>query len=129
VEGREGPSLFIVGEGTLEVMARQAEGFDKRIEVIKRGKIFGEISLLTDGRRTATVRALETAVVYEIGKTQFEPIIRARPDIVEELAVIMEKHLRNIREHREDDEVDRETATISRRIKRLFLGARLPAAT
>jgi CRP-like cAMP-binding protein len=129
VEGREGSSLFIVGEGTLEVLARQADGFDTRIEVIKGGKIFGEISLLTGGRRTATVRALETAVVYEIGKTQFEPIIRARPDIVEGLAVIMERHLRNIREHREDYEVDRETATISRRIKRLFFGVGRPAAT
>lgn len=123
VEGREGTSLFVVGEGALEVLARQTDGFDKRIDIVNRGQVVGEVSLLTGVLRTATVRALGSAVVYEIGKEQYEPIIQARPEIVDELAVIMEQHLRSIREHREAYALEKETAAIRQRIRRFFFGA------
>ena len=122
VEGREGTSLFVVADGRLEALVRQPDGVDKVVDVKKRGDVIGEISLLTGAPRTATVRAVDGAVVYEIGKKQYEPIIKARPAIVDELAVIMEKHLRNIREQQEGGNLEKESAAIGQRIRRFFFG-------
>jgi Cyclic nucleotide-binding domain len=122
IEGREGSSLFLVGEGRLEAFVRQSDGVDRLIGIKKGGDILGEISMLTGAPRSATVRAVDGAVVYEIGKKQYEPIIKARPAIVDELTVVMERHLRGIRDHREAYEIQKECTALGRRIRRFFFG-------
>ena len=37
------------------------------------------MSLLTGAPRSATVRAVDGALVYEVGRLQYEPILAARP--------------------------------------------------
>lgn len=123
IQGREGSSLFLVGEGRLEVMVRQTDGTDRLMAVKNKGEVVGEISLLTGAPRTATVRALEGAVVYEIGKHQFEPIIRARPELVEVLGAIMQKHIESTRKQRESYDAGLEILNINQRIRRFFFGS------
>ncbi|MCB0037151.1 MAG: cyclic nucleotide-binding domain-containing protein, partial [Anaerolineales bacterium] len=124
IQGREGSSLFLVGDGRLEVLIRQADGEDKLIDIKKRGDVVGEISLLTGAPRTATVRAAEGATVYEIGKRQYEPIIRARPELVDQLATIMERNVQNIALYREAEKAGEGEAAnnLSGRIRRFFFG-------
>jgi CRP-like cAMP-binding protein len=122
VQGREGSSLFLIGEGRLEVLIRQSDGTDQLMDIKKRGDVVGEISLLTGEPRTATVRAIDGGLVYEIGKHQFEPIIRARPELVEVLGAIMQKHIESTRKYREDYAAGLETLNLSQRIKRYFIG-------
>jgi CRP-like cAMP-binding protein len=123
IQGREGSSLFLVGEGRLEVLVRQADGTDQLVDIKKRGDVIGEISLLTGAPRTATVRAIEGAVVYEIGKDQYEPIIQSRPELVEKLGAVMEKHIENMRKYRESYEAGLETLSFNQRIRRYFFGS------
>jgi len=123
IQGREGSSLFLVGDGRLEVIVRQSDGIDHLMDVKKRGDVIGEISFLTGAPRTATVRAIEGAEVYEIGKHQFEPIIRARPELVEVLGAIMQKHIESTRKHRESYDAGLETLNINQRIRRFFFGS------
>lgn len=122
VEGRAGSSLFLVGSGNLEVLIRQSDGVDRVIDVKKRGDIVGEISLLTGAPRTATVRAKESATVYEIGKRQYQPIISARPELIDELAQLMTRNIKNIHEQREAYARENESTTMKERIWRFFLG-------
>jgi len=122
IQGREGSSLFLVGEGRLEVLVRQSDGSDQLMDIKKKGDVIGEISLLTGEPRTATVRAIEGATVYEIGKQQFEPIIRARPELVEKLGAIMERHIESTRKYRESYETNLETLNLNQRIRRFFFG-------
>lgn len=129
IEGREGSSLFMVGEGQLEVFVRQPDGTDKLVDVKNPGDVIGEISLLTGAPRTATVRASDGAVVYEIGKRQYEPILRERPSIIDELAAVMERNLQNIRQARDayqvahKPEIEKETAALGQRIRSFFFGS------
>lgn len=122
VQGREGSSLFIVSEGQLEVFVRQADGTDQLVNTLIRGDIFGEMSLLTGTPRSATVRAVEGAVVFEIGKQQYEPIIRSRPELVEMLSRIMENRLKELHQQREAYEAQLETAHLNQRIWYFFFG-------
>jgi CRP-like cAMP-binding protein len=129
IEGRAGSSLFIVADGQLEVLIRQADGVDRVVDIKNPGDVIGETSLLTGAPRTATVRALDGSTVYEIGKTQYEPIIKQRPEIIDELALIMERNLQNIRSHQNAFNaenkviIDRESVAFGRRIRSFFFSS------
>jgi CRP-like cAMP-binding protein len=93
IEGREGTSLFLVGDGQVEVRLRRSDGTDWLVETMGRGEVVGEMALLTGERRAATVRSVGETVVFEIGREQYEPLLRAHPEWLEELADIMEERL------------------------------------
>jgi cAMP-dependent protein kinase regulator len=68
-EGDPGNSMFVVLEGRVAV-AREAEGREPVIvEQLGAGEFFGELALLTGAPRTASVVALEDAVVLELSQT------------------------------------------------------------
>ena len=52
---------------------------------------FGEMSLLTGERRTATVRAETDCQVMEIGKPVMAEVLRAAPDCLERLSELLAK--------------------------------------
>jgi hypothetical protein len=95
VQGAQGTSLFLVGEGTVEVRQRDAAGHgsDRLVATLGRGEVVGEMALLTGEPRTATVRSVGEAVVYEVGREQYEPLLQAHPEWLEELAAIMHRRL------------------------------------
>lgn len=68
-EGDPGHSMFVVLEGRVAV-AREAEGREPVIvEQLGAGEFFGELALLTGAPRTASVVALEDAVVLELSQS------------------------------------------------------------
>jgi CRP-like cAMP-binding protein len=92
VEGAEGDSLYVVAEGEVEVVIR-CEGRDRPVDTMGRGAVIGEMSLLTGERRSATVRAIDTALILQIGPNHYEPILRAHPEWLDALAEMMEGRL------------------------------------
>lgn len=93
IEGREGSSLFIVAEGELEALKRNAAGADEPLATLRRHAVIGEMSLLTGQPRSATVRAVDGAVVYEVGRDDIRPILEARPELADQLADLMTRRL------------------------------------
>ena len=122
VEGREGTSLFLVGDGQVEVRVRNDDGTDRLVDTMGRGEVVGEMALLTGEKRTATVRSVAETVVYEIGREQYEPLLRAHPDWLEELAALMAARL--ARRRTRISEMDRRvhTRSLVERIRRNFFG-------
>jgi CRP-like cAMP-binding protein len=98
VQGQEGGSLFVVAEGDVEVLLRREDGEDVSVDTMGKGAVIGEMSLLTGQRRSATVRAIEGAVVYEIGARQYGPCLRRHPELLADLAAIMRERLEERRE-------------------------------
>ena len=94
VQGQEGDSLFAVVEGTVEVFLRREDGTDVDLGRRSNGTVLGEMSLLTGEPRSATVRAVDGALVYEVGRRQLEPILAARPELVDALEEAMAARLR-----------------------------------
>jgi CRP-like cAMP-binding protein len=116
VQGQLGTSLFVVVEGAVEVLLRREDGRDWPLDTRVRGSVIGEMSLLTGEPRAATVRAVSGATVYEIGKRQYEPLLRRRPELLDELAAIVEQRLREQAERLDAYDVDRERRAIRDRI-------------
>jgi small-conductance mechanosensitive channel/CRP-like cAMP-binding protein len=83
-QGDGGSSLFIVLKGDLLV---EVDG--KEVGRIAEGSFFGEMSLLTGAPRKATVRAIREVWLAEVTKELIEPLLRAHPQMMENLSAIL----------------------------------------
>jgi CRP-like cAMP-binding protein len=123
VQGQEGDSLFVVVDGAVEVMLRRQDGVDVNLGLRPSPTVLGEMSLLTGAPRSATVRAVEGALVYEIGRRQYEPILAARPELVKALERAMESRLTTQDAMLGRYDAERARAGFTRRIRRLLASA------
>jgi CRP-like cAMP-binding protein len=123
IEGRESTrSLFVLADGELEVLRRDAGGHDLVIDRMRKGAVVGEMSLLTGAPYSATVRAVDGAVVYEFGAPQHDPILGEHPGVVSSLQAIMDERTSG-RPEREAAARREDRLTVTRRL-RLLLSAR-----
>lgn len=84
-QGDDGDSMFVLVEGLLKVSIKTEDGTTIDAAQITPGDFFGEMSLLTGEKRSATITALTDTVMFEISKSSIEKIIGTRKEIVEEL--------------------------------------------
>jgi putative peptide zinc metalloprotease protein len=84
-EGEPGDAFYIVREGSLEVEV--GEGSSRRqVNTLKPGEFFGEIALLKDIPRTATVRAATAGSVWRLERQDFHDLLGRYLDLEGELA-------------------------------------------
>jgi small-conductance mechanosensitive channel/CRP-like cAMP-binding protein len=86
--GAEGDSLFILIEGLLAVQIERG-GQMQQVALLQPGDFFGEMSLLTGERRSATVSCVSESVVYEIRKEALKHIMEQNPEVAERLSRIL----------------------------------------
>ena len=77
-EGEEADCFYLVRSGRLEVR-RGA----KRLAVLLGGDSFGEVAILTGGRRNATVQALEDSELLSLSKSDFEATVNAHTGLAD----------------------------------------------
>ena len=87
-EGAEGDSMFVLLRGAVQVSVSK-NGSSIPVATLNEGDCFGEMSLLTGERRSATVRAQGDCYVMEIGKPLMAEIIRESPDCLRQLSEIL----------------------------------------
>ena len=87
-EHDEGQSMFVIVSGTVEVSTRNV-GRSTHVSTLHAGDIFGEISLLTGSRRSATVTAAGPVVSLEIDADALQPIIDTSPGIIMDFALML----------------------------------------
>jgi NADH dehydrogenase len=68
-EGDIGRSMYLIQSGSVEVLSHGPDG-EKQLAVLSAGSHFGEIAVLQNVRRTATVRALEPVTLLRISQEQ-----------------------------------------------------------
>ncbi len=57
-EGEKGNSAYIIAAGEAGVVTRDLIGEEVTLRVFNKGEVFGEVALVEDSRRTATVKAI-----------------------------------------------------------------------
>jgi len=87
-EGAEGESLFILLRGRAHVTVVK-QGTNVRVGGLRPGDCFGEMSLLTGERRSATVRAEGDCYVMEISKPVMAEVLRDSPQCLEQLSELL----------------------------------------
>jgi len=74
-EGERGPRMMVLLEGQAEVIRADAAGVERRIAVLGPGDVLGEMSLLLDLPRTATVRATTELRVFAMNRSSFDQMV------------------------------------------------------
>ncbi len=81
-QGERGNSMYVLLRGRLEVLVQDADGSRVSVGELGPGDLVGEMALLADQARTATVRALEEADLVQLSRAGFERIAARHPDFV-----------------------------------------------
>ena len=78
-EGEPGESLHLVRSGRLAVRVSTPDGATATLAVISAGGFFGELALLGDHVRTATVVALEPTETLVLTRSAFDALRHSHP--------------------------------------------------
>jgi CRP/FNR family transcriptional regulator, cyclic AMP receptor protein len=92
--GDPGHALYIVRSGEVEIYIKNDQGEKIVLEVSKPGDIFGEISLLDDGPRTAWVAAITDVELLRLDREHFEDYVRRYPPAALNLLSVAARRLR-----------------------------------
>jgi CRP-like cAMP-binding protein len=74
-EGDPPDGFYIIAAGRVVVMTRAPVGDGSPLTVLEAGEGFGEIALLTDSARTATVVAETPVTVWRLSRARFEALL------------------------------------------------------
>lgn len=70
-QGEEGNSAYIIETGTIEILIEKEHGLIQSLGTRGEGALIGEMSLVDNKPRTATIKALEDCVLLEISREDF----------------------------------------------------------
>src|SRR2546430_14120916 len=74
-EGDAGDKFYIVFSGSVEIIKERARGDTERLAVKRGGEAFGEMSLLSDAPRSASVRATESTQLLVVSRKDFDDLL------------------------------------------------------
>ncbi len=78
-QGDPGDCVYVIQRGEVEVVREDGEGGTVVIARLGVGELFGEMALLTDAPRSATVRAATAVGVLAIDRAAFRPLYTSVP--------------------------------------------------
>ena len=97
-EGDSGDTMYLIIKG--EVAVLQTQGVNSEIEVdqIGEGDYFGEMALLDDIARSATIRTKQESRLLVLHKLEFTEIVREYPQIALQISKELSRRLRKQKE-------------------------------
>ncbi|HVU05746.1 MAG TPA: mechanosensitive ion channel family protein [Polyangiaceae bacterium] len=112
-QGAEAHWLYMIVEGEVSIRIA-SDGAEREVARLQAGEFFGEMSLLTGERRTATVVALTPVECYRLDKAAFQELLVARPEVTETIADVLAKRKSELTAVREDLDADAEQMRVTR---------------
>jgi|ERR1051326_7796282 small-conductance mechanosensitive channel len=122
-QGDEGSSMFVLLGGTVTVSLRDEQGRSEQVATLEAGGFFGEMSLLTGEKRSATVTAVDEVECGELHKDDVADILGARPELAREISAILQQRreeLASVREKLESLPQAAKPLDLLSRIQRYF---------
>jgi len=97
-EGNEANGLYVVLSGRMIVETTDIDGRTQRMAVVKAPETVGELALLADTRRSATVIVARESTVARLDKAAFNTLIAPRADMLMSLSrLVVRRHVANVR--------------------------------
>ncbi|MBN1671480.1 MAG: cyclic nucleotide-binding domain-containing protein [Kiritimatiellae bacterium] len=97
-EGDRGDSVCFVVDGSLDVVKESGTGDPVVIATLPSGRCIGEMALVDDFPRSATIRAKTDATLVSLSRETFENILQEHPQIgikiLKAVARLLSLHLR-----------------------------------
>jgi len=102
VENRPGESLFIIGDGTVRLSARNTGGEDVTLGEVGAGESMGELALLQKSERLCTATAVTDVTAVEIRHADFQKLTAQKPQACMKLLMGIVTHFsQKVRDNRD----------------------------
>jgi CRP/FNR family cyclic AMP-dependent transcriptional regulator len=92
--GDPGDAIYVINSGTVEIFLKNDTGERIVLEKATRGDFFGELSLLDQGGRSASVVATEDLEALRLDRAALERFLRSHPAAAMDLLTAMGRRLR-----------------------------------
>lgn len=90
-QDEEADGVYVVRLGHLEVIQEGEE--PETINTLTRGAVLGELALLSESTRSASVRALRDSELLKIDKDAFQALLRSEPELALSLTRVLSTQL------------------------------------
>lgn len=94
-EGETGDLFYVITEGRVEVIVRDADGSDVVLHQAGPGDFFGELSMLTNEPRSARIRAVEDVTTLVLERAEFFNFLRTHTHAAIDVLVELGGRLRD----------------------------------
>jgi len=91
--GDPGDCAYMIEEGVVEIIVVEL-GKERRIKLMGKGELFGEVSLIDHQPRTATVRVIEKAVLVPIPRKLVDGLLEKTDPILRHLMLVILERFR-----------------------------------
>lgn len=92
-EGAYGPRMLVLLEGKVEVLRKDKTGGQRQLAEFGEGEVLGEMSLLLDLPRAASVRALTDLKVFAMDRVAFKSMVDANDPAALKLGLALSRIL------------------------------------
>ncbi len=93
-EGEPGEEMFFIESGRVQVIRGHGPAAHV-LDEMGAGELFGEMALLTDSPRSATILALSDLDAWVVSKIDFDDLVTAYPTLAMALSRLLSERLRN----------------------------------
>jgi CRP/FNR family cyclic AMP-dependent transcriptional regulator len=93
-EGLSGDYMYVIQQGRVEVTKASDDGREKIIDFLEAGAFFGEMSLLDEAPRSASVRTLEPVTLMAVSRRDFLQLLVQSPELALSLIQELTRRLR-----------------------------------
>lgn len=97
-EGSESDTMYTIVSGRVQVSLSPGDGKKIIVGVLRQGDMFGEVSLLDGGKRTATVETLERCELLSIRREDLLGFLQQNPIVAIKLLAVLAARLRGTTE-------------------------------
>eukprot|EP00906_Rhabdomonas_costata_P014945 RCo021441 len=102
-QGEVATAMYFLTHGMVEVVVAEPTGREKHLATLKEGSWFGEIALMQETTRTASVRAMTGVKVFRLDRRDFHSIAAHYPELVEGMREVADARVRQLGKRAKSD--------------------------
>ncbi len=88
-QGEEGTCAYIIEGGQVEILIEKADGTAQSVGTRGEGAIIGEMAIVDDAPRTATVKALKDCTMLEISRDDFSQRLKSTDPVIQMISQVI----------------------------------------
>ena len=95
MEGAEANNFYIILTGLVKVFKTDEQGREKTLSLLGNKDFFGEMALLDNNSRSASVQAIDESKLFKISREKFKRLVTEYPEISLKIIATLSQRLRN----------------------------------
>ena len=79
-QGNEASEMYFLSKGECQVLVKDENHNESVVRLLEEGSLFGEVALIANGKRTATIRCMNYCTCAALSQAAFKEICKHFPE-------------------------------------------------